>query len=237
MESPSRYRDRDNVTSPTSPTRQIPKSAFFRTKSPQTGEERSLPSLPGLQPLPEEDRSEWLRRMQRPGKEDGLSVGRNGDAYGLRSVSTGSPQATLVLSPAMNDRNELPKSRGQSNVRAFDEERPSSETTYSSSLTSSSSSLRIPPVNRSNSRYSTADVGRSDTIRQRELERERYTEPSSSTHTSNESTGMMASLLANQAALDCENMPTARWDEVDEWKKVRPQFIGDEISADAPLHR
>jgi hypothetical protein len=217
MESPSRYRERENISSPTSPTRQIPKSAFFRAKSPYSGET----ARPAMHTLAEEDRSEWLRRMQAGGAEEDASwSSRNGDAGGP-VMRSGSPQATLGHSPAMNDKHELEKPRGQSNVRPFEEELHTSETTYAASTTSSSSSLQIPPVDRSNNRHSPPEVERSNTIRQYERDRERYTEPSSSGHASDDSAGMMATLLANQAALDCEKMPTARWDEVDEWKKVR----------------
>lgn len=32
---------------------------------------------------------------------------------------------------------------------------------------------------------------------------------------------MLMSLLAGQAALDCEGMPMGGWEEVESWKKVR----------------
>jgi hypothetical protein len=31
---------------------------------------------------------------------------------------------------------------------------------------------------------------------------------------------MLMSLLAGQAALDCETLPISRWEEVESWKKV-----------------
>lgn len=37
---------------------------------------------------------------------------------------------------------------------------------------------------------------------------------------------MLMSLLAGQAALDCETLPISRWEEVESWKKVRISLVG-----------
>lgn len=49
---------------------------------------------------------------------------------------------------------------------------------------------------------------------------------SSMTGMAGSSDEMLMSLLAGQAAMDCENLPIARWEEVESWKKAcRPKVL------------
>jgi hypothetical protein len=179
MESPSRYRSSN--TSPTSPARQIPKSAFFRAKSPQT------------------------------------------DEASVNLQTLASPQATLGHSQSpVESQEKLPRlpssfSGGHQNRQLDEQQHHPVGSTYA---VSSSESLRIPPVNRS---YSHDDrggkpdaMGRPGTSKQMEP----YATASASTHTSSASDQMLMSLLAGQAAVDCQAMPIGRWEEVEEWKNV-----------------
>jgi hypothetical protein len=44
--------------------------------------------------------------------------------------------------------------------------------------------------------------------------------PYSSNGMSGESADLLMNLLAGQAAVDCQQLPVGRWEEVEEWKKV-----------------
>jgi hypothetical protein len=44
---------------------------------------------------------------------------------------------------------------------------------------------------------------------------------------SGESAELLMNLLAGQAAVDCQQLPLGRWEEVEEWKKVSLSFVRD----------
>ena len=44
---------------------------------------------------------------------------------------------------------------------------------------------------------------------------------------SGESAELLMNLLAGQAAVDCQQLPVGRWEEVEEWKKVSLSVLGD----------
>lgn len=223
-------RSRASADGTPAPSGQISKAAFFRTR-PSHAHNGSLHSHTETSPaesIPEKEPTY-------PANEEPSNTRMNDSRQPVHNTLLGtmSPPATQGHSPATHYadqfRNAAPDAQsmtapGRHNSRRYgstDSRNIAVSDVDSSSALQHSSSRASSRMGQAGRAYGwTQMVGYGD-----------------SSQVSSESANLMMNLLAGQAAIDCQGLPVGRWEEVEEWKRVRTRSSLAEVSRLNSLHR